>query len=107
MDSPHSKIYFFKMPKKMKIQVLHKTTTKCVHTNKSHGVHNPCLLFHVLVSKLILMLQVINLLHDHASNILWKHVVYFRMNFMRIKYPKTLIKQYNQYILSIGSTFNF
>lgn len=53
------------------------------------------------------MMQVINLLHDHASDILWKHVVYFRMNFMRIKYLKTLIKQYNQYTLSIGSTLNF
>jgi hypothetical protein len=91
MDSPHLKFSFFKMPTKMKIQVLYKTTTKCVHTNKSHGVHSQCLLFHVLVSKSILMLQVLNLLYDNASNILWKHVVCFRMNFMRIKYPKTLI----------------
>ncbi len=93
--------------KEKKIQVLYKTTTKCVHTNKSHGVHNQCLLFNVLVSKFILMLQVIILLHDHASNILWKHVIYFRMNFMRIKYLKTFIKQYNEYILNIGSILNF
>ncbi len=45
----------------------------CVHNNKSH--FKLVLSFSFFFSRIILMLQVFNFLHDNVFNLLWKHVL--------------------------------
>jgi hypothetical protein len=46
--------------------------------------------FYVLMSKIILVIDVYNVLHDNVFRILLEHVNFFEMNIMGIKYSNPL-----------------
>jgi hypothetical protein len=54
-------------------------------------------MFHILGLKLIWMWKMVDFFHKYVANILWKHVIWFRMNLMMIKYWKTFIKHYKDF----------
>ncbi len=67
-----------------------------IHKYKSHRNCNQCFIFHVFVSKIILILHIFKIhFDDNIFNIWWKHVQYFEMNLMKFDISKTSINHCN------------